>query len=131
MVLLDTSFIVSFLVDSENNHERALELSKRLHGEKIVITNAVLTETVNILTKRLNRNTKNILKAYKSMKNKFKIIYEDEELTERSINTLIKYKANISLADALNIEVMNDFNIHEIFSFDDDFDNKEGIVRIY
>ncbi len=37
----------------------------------------------------------------------------------------------MGLADALTIVVMKELEIHEIFSFDDDFDNKQGIVRIH
>ena len=38
------------------------------------------------------------------------------------MKTLIKYSANIGLADAINIEVMKELNIAEIVSFDPDFD---------
>ena len=72
---------------------------------------------MNLLTRKLNRNTESIVKAYELIKNNFKIIYETEELTERSMNTLVKYKAKIGLADALTIEVMKELKIHEIFTF--------------
>jgi predicted nucleic acid-binding protein len=130
-VLVDTVFIVSFLLDTENNHSRALELSKKLQGKELVITNALLIETMNLLIKKLNKNTKSILKAYKLIKNNFTIVYVDEELTERSMRTLVKYKFKLGLADSLSIEVMKDLHIYEIFSFDKHFDNKENIVRIH
>ena len=47
------------------------------------------------------------------------------------MQTLIRHKAKFGLADALSIEVMKDLNMHEIFSFDDDFDNEKGIVWIH
>ena len=131
MIFLDTTYIVSFLVDTEENHKRALKLSKQLQGQKLVITNAILTETMNLLTKKLNRNTKSIVKAYELIKNNFKIIYETKELTEKSMKTLVKYKAKIGLTDALTIEIMKELKIHEIFTFDDHFDNKEGILRVH
>ena len=131
MIMLDSSYIVSLVVDSENDHERALELFEKLDGKGLVITNAILTETINLLLKRLNKNTKAIFEVYETIKSDFKIIYENEELTERAMQTLIRYKSNFGLADALSIEVMKDLNIREIFSFDDDFDNKKGIVWIH
>jgi len=129
--MLDSSYIVSLVVDSEKNHERALELFEKLDENELVITNAILTETINLLLKRLNKNTKAILEVYETMKSDFKIVYETEELTERAMQTLIRYKANFGLADALTLEVMKDLNIHKIFSFDNDFDNKKGIVWIH
>jgi len=131
MILLDTSYIVSSLINNEENHVKALKISEKINKKELVITNAILIETMNLLTKKLNKNTKAILEVYESIKNNFKIIYVTEELTERSMQTLVKYKANIGLADSLNIEVMKDLNIYEIVSFDPDFDNKEGIIRIH
>ena len=43
---------------------------------------------------------------------------------------LVKYN-NLSLADSVTIQLMNDLNIYEIVSFDSDFDNKERIIKIY
>jgi len=131
MILLDTSFIVSYLMNNDKDHVRALKISGKISKKELVITNAILIETMNLLTKKLNKNTKAIFKIYKSIKKNFKIIYETEELTERSMQTLVKYKANIGLADSLNIEVMKDLDIYEIVSFDPDFDNKEKIIRIH
>jgi predicted nucleic acid-binding protein len=129
--MLDSSYIVSLVVDTENDHERALELFEKLDGKELVITNAILTETINLLLKRLNKNTKAILEVYETITSDFKIIYENKELTERAMQTLMRHKAKFGLADALSIEVMKDLNMHEIFSFDDDFDNEKGIVWIH
>ncbi len=71
------------------------------------------------------------MEAYNFIKNEFKITYETRELTEKAMNTLINYDSSLGLADALTIVVMKELEIHEIFSFDDDFDNKQGIVRIH
>jgi len=131
MILLDSCYIVSLVVDTEEEHERALELFEKLEGKELVITNVILIETINLLLKRLNKNTKAITEVYNTIKDEFKIIYENEELTERAMQTLIKYKASIGLADALNIETMKDLNIYEIFSFDEDFDNKEKVIRVH
>jgi len=130
-IFLDTVFIVAFLIDKEDEHKRALELSNSLKGKELVITNAILIETINLLEKKLNRNTQSILQAYELIQDNFKIVYVDEELTKRAMKTLIKYKAKIGLADTLSIEVMKELNIYEIVSFDPDFDNKENIIRIY
>ncbi|KZX16441.1 hypothetical protein MBCUT_08270 [Methanobrevibacter cuticularis] len=99
--------------------------------ENYIITNTVLTETINLVIKRLNRNTKAINEVYETITSEFTIIYENKELIQRSIETLIRYKATFGLADALSIEVMKELNIYEIFSFDDDFDNKERIVWVH
>lgn len=36
----------------------------------------------------------------------------------------------VLLGHTINIEVMQEINIHLTYSFDPNFDNKEGIIRI-
>lgn len=131
MILLDSNYIVSILVEDETDHKRALELSEKIKNKEAVITNAILIETINLLTKKLNRNTNALSEIFNYIKNEFRIIYETEELTEKSMQTVIKYKAKLGLADAISIEVMKELKIYEIVSFDPHFDNKEGIIRIH
>jgi len=131
MILLDSNYIVSFLIEDESNHERALELSEEIRKKEVIITSAILIEAINLLTKKLNKNTKAIAEIFDFIINEFKVIYQTEELTKRAMKTVIHYGANIGLADGTNIEVMKDFNIHEIVSFDPDFDNKDKIVRLH
>ena len=55
----------------------------------------------------------------------FTIITETKKLCPKALETLVKYH-NLSFADSVSIEIMKLMNIHEIASFDDDFDHKEG-----
>ncbi|MDR1819528.1 MAG: PIN domain-containing protein [Methanobrevibacter sp.] len=130
-IFLDTDYIISFLVDDEINHERAVELSQQITDKELIITNILLIETINLLTKKLNKNTKAINEIYNSIKSDFKIIHVSKNITDRGMETLIHYDSHIGLADTITIEIMKDLNIHEIVSFDEDFDNKTGIIRVH
>jgi len=59
----------------------------------------------------------------------FNIITETKKLYPKAMQTLVKYH-NLSFADSVSIEIMKLMNIHEIASFDEDFDNK-GILRLH
>jgi predicted nucleic acid-binding protein len=131
MIVLDSCYIVSSLVDTEKDHKRAVELSKRFNEKDVIITNTILIETINLLTDKLNHNTEAITEIYESIKSTFKIIDENEEIREKAMQKLIKYDSKVGLADAITIEIMEELNIHEIYSFDDDFDNKQKVARIY
>ncbi|KZX12809.1 type II toxin-antitoxin system VapC family toxin [Methanobrevibacter curvatus] len=131
MILVDSNYIISLFIDSEKNHKRAKKLFERLSDNKLVITNTILIETMNLVIDRLNHNIKALTEIYNIIKRDFKIIYEDKNLIEKSMKTVIKYNGTIGLADAISIEVMKELNIYEIFSFDKHFDNKEKIVRIH
>jgi predicted nucleic acid-binding protein len=51
MILLDASFIVSYLMNNDKDHVRALKISGKISKKELVITNAILIETMNLLTK--------------------------------------------------------------------------------
>ena len=129
-VLIDACFIVAFIVNDEKDHNRALELYSQLEGHELYISRAILIEVINLLTKRLKNKENRLLEVYEAIKYEYNIVEINAELSDKSIHTILKYNGNIGLADALNIETMKEFNIHYIYSFDPDFDNKEGIIRI-
>jgi predicted nucleic acid-binding protein len=52
-------------------------------------------------------------------------------LYDKALKTQLKYKGKIGFADSIIIEVMKALNINEIASFDEHFDGKEGLTRIY
>ncbi|MBE6493949.1 MAG: twitching motility protein PilT [Methanosphaera stadtmanae] len=47
------------------------------------------------------------------------------------MNCVIKYNGSTSFVDCYAAYIMNKLDITEIYSFDSDFDNMEGIVRIH
>ena len=57
-ILLDSNYIVSFLVENESDHKRALELAEKIKNKEILITHAILIETMNLLTKKLRNKEK-------------------------------------------------------------------------
>lgn len=45
--------------------------------------------------------------------------------------THLRYDGDLSLVDTILIETMKELNINEILSFGNDFDNKNGVIRIH
>jgi predicted nucleic acid-binding protein len=130
-ILLDACFIVSFILDNEKNHKKAVELYKQLENHELYINRAIIIEIINLLTNRLQRDTKKLLEIYKAIKYDYNIVEISAELSDKAMKTLLKYDGTLGLADTLNIETMKKFNIKHIYSFDTDFDNKNGIIRIH
>lgn len=51
-ILIDTSFTVALVSDKDEDHEKALELSYKYAGEPMIITDAVILEIGNSLSRR-------------------------------------------------------------------------------
>jgi predicted nucleic acid-binding protein len=127
MIFLDTNFLISFFVNKEKDHERAVEIAKTIENEEKIISKLVVAETITVLKKKLP--TKDIVKIYVVLKD-FTTV-EDVHLFDKAFEQFVKYDGEISFFDAVYIVIMDEFNIYEIVSFDDDFDNKDRIMRIH
>jgi len=127
MIFLDTSFLISFFVNKENDHERALEVANKIKNEDKLISKSVIAETITVLKKKLP--TKDIIKIYDVLQDF--IIVEDSHLFNEAFKQFVIYDSEISFFDSLYMVVMSELDIYYIVSFDSDFDNKDKIVRIY
>lgn len=126
MIFLDTSYLIAFFVNREENHERAVEIAKIIENEEKLISKLVVAETITVLKKKLE--TKDIIKIYDTLKNF--TTAEDSHLFDSAFKYFIKYDGEISFFDAVYIAIMENLAIHQIVSFDSDFNNKKGIVVI-
>jgi len=127
MIFLDSSFLISFFVEKEHNHERTVEIAKDIQNEEKIISKLVIAETITLLKQKLL--TKDIIKIYNILKN-FTTV-EDTHLFDKAFEQFVKYDGSISFFDSIYIVIMKEFDIYKIASFDMDFDNKDRIVRIY
>jgi len=129
MIMVDTTFFVAIFVNNDQWHEKALKISEYVDNEEKIITNQIISETVTLICSKIG--AKESKKAYNYLIDNCTIINETRDLYDKSMDILLKYNCNLSLADATSIEIMKKLKIHEIASFDSDFDNKEGIIRIH
>jgi predicted nucleic acid-binding protein len=114
-------------VNKEENHQRAIEIARTIENEEKIISKLVIAETITVLKKKLP--IKDIIKIYEVLGDF--ITVEDAHLFDKTFKQFVKYDGEISFFDAVYIVIMDEFNIHEIVSFDEDFDNKDRIVRIH
>lgn len=120
-VFVDTSYLVSLLVDTDSNHKRAINLSKKITG-KLYISNYILQELSTVVSRM--RGTQFIVewlnKAYKS--EYFEIIYATHPLDLQTIElTRIEANKNISFADYSKIIFMKEYEIDKLLAFDSHF----------
>jgi predicted nucleic acid-binding protein len=53
MIFLDANFLVSFYMEDEKDHERALEIMGTFKNKKKIISKLIIGETINILFTKL------------------------------------------------------------------------------
>ena len=128
MYFLDTTFIVGLFVSNDPWHLQAKKIYEGIKNDELVISKLIIAETITVLKNKLKTN--DIIEIYRNIPNIFKII-EDTNLFDEAMDEYVKYDSDISFFDAIYVTVMKKENIHELISFDEDFDRVDGIVRIH
>ncbi len=128
MYFIDSSFLISLLIENEKNNKRSREISKDM-TEYRIINNIVLSETLNGLRRYEKRiNLKDIFNLINEM---MEIKYLKKNDYEEAINIYHYYNGAINYSDCAILKTMGDNKVNKILSYDSDFDKINGIKRIY
>jgi predicted nucleic acid-binding protein len=131
MRFIDTNlFIRYFTRDDEEKAEAVLKLLKRVekNEERIITSPLVIFELVFTLGsyyKVPRREIKEIMQPVFNLRG-LRLDYRD--VFEAALE--LYSQSNLSFTDAFNACFMNKREIEEIYSFDRDFDQLEGIKRV-
>lgn len=129
---LDTTVFIAAAFPKEKHHKAGREIiisvEKGVLGRP-VITDCILDEVVTFVRKKKGAAASvEILDAilYSSY---LKLIKIENRHLEAGLQLFRMYK-RLSFTDAVSVAVMRDLNIEVIYSFDSDFDEIPGIIRL-
>ena len=108
----------------------ARELVNKLHGEKI-ISDLVLSECVTGVAARLGRKAGIVVFENLFYDQSTKVVFLNKRLSERALHLYLKFGEKLSFADIISVRIMYDRKIKSIVSFDSDFDDVDGITRLF
>lgn len=128
LILIDSNFFISLLDKKNIHHKKAKKLLKKIENKEKVVTDGVLLESITLAGSLFGGKIATAL--YHNIKDNYNI-YKTYHLLDKGMITHLKYDGNLSLVDTIMIETMKELNINEILSFDSDFDNKDGVIRIH
>lgn len=128
MIFLDSSYLIGLIVDNDKHHKKSHELWPLLTHEKKMINNMVLTEVLNSLKK--NNHHWNREKVIKSLLDMDIVDYLSYNNYIESIQLFKYYNHGINFSDCTILESMMKNQVNKIVSFDSDFDEIKGIIRI-
>ena len=120
MIILDTSFIVSFLNRKDVHHPRALELLNDLdETEQLATHPLVLQETVTVIARKCkeqNGNCREWLDKVHGFMSSLKIMEFSVE-TEEVLDIMVKAECELSYVDAVLV-LANKHTRAPLFTFD-------------
>jgi len=133
MILLDSSFIVSFYNLRDENHSKAIELMENIRKGKYgsaCTTDYIFDETITVALIRL----KNLAKVV-GMGEEIRSFFEIADVEKADFEEAWKFfkaqkETKFSFTDCTTIVVMRRKEINNIATFDGDFKKIEGINAI-
>lgn len=126
MIILDTSFIVSYFNTRDQNHSKAVRLMKKIH-EPLCITDDIFGEVVTVSLIRL-KSLDRASKIGEILLKSSEMINVEKTSFDGAWNIFCKQKGTVlSFTDCTTISVMLENNIEKIATFDGDFKKIRGI----
>ena len=129
MIFLDANYLVSYYIDTEYHHKRALEIYHEIESKEQIVSKSIIVETINILHNKIKANFQDIEIIYNELNNKY-IVFEDHHIYDRTMLRILKDKKRLPFFDNLYIVIMEELGIKKIATFDKHFNNIDGIKPI-
>lgn len=129
---IDTSVLYAAADGSDQRHEAAIPILRGIDDgslPEVVVLDFVLAETMNGLTRRLSHEVAVDFLERLETNARFSV----ERVTGEAFSTgkaLFRERHRLSLVDALVVGRMRTHGIEYLYSFDDDFDGLDGVVRL-
>ena len=129
MIVLDTSFIVSYFNTRDQNHLKAVKLMKKIH-EPLCMTDYIFGEVVTVSLIRL-KSLDRASKIGNVLLKSLKIINVEKKSFDNAWDIFCRQKRTVlSFTDCTTISVMLENDIEKIATFDGDFGKISEITVI-
>ena len=119
--LIDTSFVVALVNSKDENHERALELSFDFNRKQTIITDAVLLEIGNSLSRSFKKQSIEAIKGFFESRES-EVVRLDEALFDKAFELYITHADKTwGLVDCISFVVMPENEITDALTSDRHF----------
>ena len=129
MIFLDANYLVSYYINTEEQHKLALEIMKEIKNHEKIISKLIIAETINVLYTKLKVDKNRIKEIYEELKNEYTLI-EDSYIYDKTIDKIMNSQKRFPFFDYVIITLMEELGIKKIATFDKHFNNIDGILRI-
>lgn len=128
MIFIDSSLIIGIVLAKDQWHNDAVEIARLLEHDDKITSDLVITEVMSTIGSK--KGGKESLKVFNYMLEEYTVYSTDLKHLKASMFNFLKYDGKLSLVDASILNIMKKLKINKIASFDSDFDNKVGVIRI-
>jgi predicted nucleic acid-binding protein len=125
IIVADASGIISLVVDTDSNHEAALQLMLRLDASgvqpTIVVPGELLAETVNLLGKKFSRGLAIETAELLLTQAPFLVRETDPETHTSALELFRQAPGSVSYTDCIVLAMADKYATREVFGFENFF----------
>ena len=125
---IDTTFLLSLILENDENHEKAVRLvHKRILENDCYLSNFILNEVITIIGNQLDEIISQ--KVYQMIIDNFIILneYDVPEFKNTAMDLYVNFKTILSFTDCITIALMEHNNIKNLLTFNENFNKCESI----
>jgi len=138
--IIDSNFVIALVDEKDKWRKQALSLQNALEKEKakLIYLDCIINETISVVGRRLEEKDRS--DEFKTVLEKIEEIVPPENINwiypevrrlyGEILNLVKVHKGRLNFHDALIILAAKELKTAFIISFDEDFDQVEGIKRI-
>ena len=130
MIILDSSFIIAFEVESDQNHERAVKIMSEINSGKFdeaIISDYIFDEVITVSFGR-TKNLDKVVFIGDKLRESLVFLRINEEIFEEAWKIFKSQKnTTLSFTDCSIIALMKMKSISNLATFDKDFKKVSGI----
>lgn len=130
LIVVDSSSLFSLFIQTDQNHNRAISISKQLVKEKgsAIVPSEIFSELINIVGKKLNHTMAIEIGRVILQSDTFTVGETSKQLLQKALEKFDKQPASVSFTDCLVMAFADSYETKEIFGFDETF-QKNGYTR--
>lgn len=129
-IFIDADALVALARARDKNHQRAKKIYEKIKKERVSFfsSNTSLYETITVISQRISHQMAQ--KFILEIRQRINFIFVDLKTEEKGLEIFNKQTSkNVSLFDCLNMAILKEMGLKEIFSFDKDY-KKNGFLRL-
>ena len=128
-ILIDADAIVGLIYKKDANHQAANRIIKLIPAVQLITSSYAYGEAITVLSQKAGRAT--ALEFIKDAQDSSTIIIDIDFVFRRRGEEVFKRQTskNVSFTDCVNMAIMEEHGISEVFSFDEDY-RKNGFKRL-
>ena len=123
LIFIDATYYIALLLKNDKHHLRSKKVI--VPREQFVINNSVLTEILNMVSKR---SSLDVRKVYRDIKENCFIFCLSDDDYLRAMELCAYYNNSINYSDCLILITMENNGINKIVSFDEGFKKIKGLT---